>query len=141
MPDKIATFLANSNNNEVARNFLEDNISKFRKKIDTKYIEEKRNRLRDLYLEGEIEKIDYQNRKKEIDDQLIKDKQKLEEYLSLQKKDYRIKTYEKTIKILKELGNIQKLLEDRTLLARLLKLLVKEIIVYSREITDNDVIA
>jgi hypothetical protein len=51
MPNKIATFLANSNKNEVARNFLQDNISKLRKKIDEKYIQEKKNKIRDLYLE------------------------------------------------------------------------------------------
>ena len=72
---------------------------------------------------------------------MVIDKQKLEEYLSLQKEDHRVKTYEKTIKIQQELWNIKKLLEDRNLLARLLKLLVKEIIVYSREITNDDVVA
>ncbi len=141
MPNKIATFLVNSNKNEVARNFLQDNISKLRKKIDEKYIQEKKNKIRDLYLEWDIEKIDYQNKKKEIENQVAIDKQKLEEYLSLQKEDHRVKTYEKTIKILQELWNIKKLLEDRNLLARLLKLLVKEIIVYSREITNDDVVA
>lgn len=140
-PEWIAKYLETQRGNELATKQAEFRIKRLRELTNKEYIKIKKERIREKYTELGLSKSQLDDEIFQIDSQLRENKEQLKHWLDVHQNSLRAKVYIQAIEMAKELSNIEKLLKDRQLLERILKLLVKEIIVYSREATENDKLA
>lgn len=140
-PDLISDYLESQNNNKSVLKQNDINIKQYQELINWDTIQKKKDRINELYTEWHITKIQFHEKLTEIEKQLQFNKDRLKQELAIRNNNTRSKIYIDTLKIAKELSNIEALLENRVVLEKLLKLLVNEIIVYSREATKEDKIA
>lgn len=140
-PEWIAQYLESQRGNELATKQAELRIKRLRELTNDEYIKAKRLRIREQYKEMNLSKTQLDEEISELESKLQENKEQLKYRIDIRQSSLRAKVYIQAITMAKELSNIQKLLDNRPLLERILKLLVKEIIIYSREATENDKLA
>lgn len=140
-PEWIAKYLEEQRVNELATKQAELRIKRLRELTNDEYITTKKMRMREQYKEMNLSKSQLDEEISELESKLQENKEQLKYRIDVRQNSLRSKVYIKAITMAKELSNIENLLNNRPLLERILKLLVKEIVIYSREATEKDKLA
>jgi len=140
-PTVIENYLETQEQNINKMKLLEIEIDRLQKVVNIEYFTEQKKRIGKVYEDQVYSEIVYREKIAEVSKEFEENKEKLKNYKQSRDKHMHARTYIRGIELARELGNIDNMLNDKIVLEKVLKYLVKEIIIYSRESNDSDKLA